>query len=221
MTDTDDIRPLGDIKERHDLHLLPRDEVERRAARAEYWLEVAKDMRMQRDEVAQDLEEAVNALKGYQYWFAIVGRTADPNAAAVAYLLEKYNMGDIEPSQSPDKVMIPTTITKATLIRDEETGKMHWVNVHDETPQLEIGDGDVIEGEAHDVDPASRDWLTEANDEPTEDMLKNEEKISAAFQAEQTARLNQYIESQKPRTPTMAELEEFFLDWLDMGVTKE
>lgn len=147
-----DLRPLEDVRTREDLHILPRDEVERRAAKAHYWLDVAKDMKGVQDELVEDLEDALNALKIYQYWFAALSNANDPNLVLVRRLLMKYNMGAPEPSQAPGKVYADgkditehpdsiegTEVISAELVQTED-GEMHWLLNSGKAPEDEADD---------------------------------------------------------------------------------
>lgn len=156
MSEHEDLRPLGEIETPRDLHILPRAEVERRAGRAQYWLDVAKDVRDQRDEVAQDLEDALNALRAYQYWFAQVGNMNDPNLELVRRLCLKYNMpapydsnaGRVyadgkDITEHPDSIDVDE-VTTVELVQTED-GQLHFLLKEAESLNDEVVDGEVVE----------------------------------------------------------------------------
>lgn len=201
MSEHEDLRPLGDIKTPEDLHILPRDEVERRAAKAHYWLDVAKDLKGVQDELVEDLEAAINALKVYQFWFATMIQANDPNITLVRNLLLKYKMGSSpEPSQAPGKVYADgTDITEhpdsiegseaisAELVQTKD-GEFHWIINESEPEEADVVDDEPVKV----LPPGSLDWL-------------KDEGLNAPYY------------DGGVHTPTPAELEDFFANWENEG----
>lgn len=80
------LRPLGNIQTRR------------------AWFEVAKDLKNVQDELAADLETALNACKQYQRYAALNERP-DPSFVAVRQLLTKYKM-DYVPATKTARVYV-------------------------------------------------------------------------------------------------------------------
>lgn len=226
-----------------DMSHYSRDEVERRA---KHWFDTALQMKHIQDELAHDLELALNACKSYQFWFATMMQANDPNLEVVRKLFIKYKMGSPEPSQAPGKVYadgqditetpdaidgeavdfqewddIPDNLT-IELVQNTETGEFGWI-IKDTEPE-DIPDAEVLDDEpepTEEVDPASRDWLSEPNEHaPDPDAQRAElQETSKAFQEEVAKRLNEYVETLPPEVqrmiPTIEELEKFFTDVAD------
>jgi hypothetical protein len=73
-----------------------REELEERAAKTEYWFDVASDMRDQRDGIAQDLEAALNAMRSYQSAMVKM-QMPDPHFETIKRLCLKYHMSYEDP----------------------------------------------------------------------------------------------------------------------------
>jgi hypothetical protein len=98
-----DIRPREDIRAREDR--LHRAEVERRAGKAQFWLDTATDMRDQRDELAADLEAALNAMRSYQA-VMVKMNMPNPHFDTIKRLCLKYHMSYEDPRKSAGQIFV-------------------------------------------------------------------------------------------------------------------
>ena len=151
-----------------------REEVE---ASARKWFAIASEMREVQEELAADLEKALNLCQEYQRFMAMLN-SPDPNMTEVRRLFAKYNMNFTENTHANygiyldgqdigtnpegiDNVEVQTE--KVELIIDEE-GHMRFIPVAGSTTVVP----DWSEGEDIEVltEPADLSWLNEPNPEP-------------------------------------------------------
>lgn len=175
---------------RDDLHERPRWAVEEAARK---WFGVATDMRNQRDEIALDLEMALNLCRNYQDAMSRLD-VPDPNLARVRSLLIKYGMEFIQKPKQSFRIFVDgvdiTTYPDSIPADAEElhlTGEEYYGIETVELVQVESGEikflpagqppvvpedvewvaeAEVVDAEI--VSPETRDWLIEEVDAQTE-----------------------------------------------------